>query len=50
METNKYIFDCSNCPTPCDGVSKGTYIFENDVDYSERKEKMIINQINSLTD
>ena len=50
MQENKFIFDCSKCHNPCDGVSKGTYIFENDTDYSERKEKMIINQINTLPD
>ncbi len=50
MQENKFIFDCTKCDTPCDGISKGTYIFENDVDYSERKENMIINQINTLPD
>lgn len=48
MNENPFRFDCSRCPTPCDGVSKGTYIFENDVDYSERKERLIINQINTV--
>lgn len=41
-----YRFDCSQCPTRCDGISKGTYIFEDDVAYSERKEQAIIKQIN----
>ena len=50
MEQNKFVFDCSTCPTHCDGISKGVYIFENDVDYSERKENMIINQINTIPD
>lgn len=50
MKENNFIFDCSKCHTPCDGISKGVYIFENDVDYSERKEKMIIKQINTLSD
>lgn len=48
MNDNPFRFDCSKCPTPCDGVSKGTYIFENDVDYSEKKECQIINQINHI--
>ena len=48
MVDNRFRFDCSKCPTPCDGVSKGTYIFENDADYSEKKEQLIINQINTV--
>ena len=45
---NKYIFDCSSCSTRCDGKSKGVYIFQNDVDYSENKENTLIRQINSV--
>lgn len=50
MPTNQYVFDCSNCPTQCDGISKGTYIFKSDVEYSEHKEQLIINQINNRPD
>lgn len=39
-------FECEGCKTPCDGISKSSYIFENDVVYSERKEKYIIDLIN----
>lgn len=46
MEKN--IFDCENCKTRCDGKSKGVYIFQNDVDYSENKENQLIKQINSV--
>lgn len=42
---NKYIFNCDLCTTRCDGVSKGIYIFSNDVDYSELKERKLISQI-----
>lgn len=42
------IFDCNSCKTRCDGVSKGVYIFKNDVDYSEDKENRLISQINTV--
>lgn len=45
---NKFVFDCSACPTRCDGKSKGVYIFMNDVDYSEHKEQQVIAQINTV--
>ncbi len=48
MNDNPFRFDCSKCPTPCDGKSKGIYTFESDVEYSERKEQQIIRQINSV--
>ena len=48
MSENKFIFDCSKCSTLCDGVSKRSYIFESDVDYSERKENTIINALVKL--
>jgi len=44
---NRYIFDCDNCPTRCDGVSKGVYNFLSDVEYSEERENEIIDLINS---
>lgn len=45
---NEYIFNCDLCTTRCDGVSKGVYIFSNDVDYSELKENKLITQINTI--
>lgn len=39
-------FECEGCKTRCDGISKSSYIFENDVDYSERKENYVIDLIN----
>jgi hypothetical protein len=45
---NKYIFNCDLCTTRCDGISKGTYIFSNDVDYSESKENKLISQVNTI--
>lgn len=44
---NKYLFDCVNCSTRCDGVSKGVYNFMSDVEYSENKENQIIDLINT---
>ncbi|HMR17818.1 MAG TPA: hypothetical protein PKA53_00845 [Sphingobacterium sp.] len=41
------IFDCSSCPNPCDGISKGVYIFEDDVELSEYYERKIIDYIHS---
>jgi len=41
-----YKYDCNSCPTRCDGKSKLTYIFENDVAISEKIEREIIDYIN----
>lgn len=41
-----FVYDCSVCPNRCDGVSKGTYNFENDVQFSEHYENLIIDRIN----
>jgi hypothetical protein len=49
LAQNKYIFDCKTCKTTCDGVSRGTYLFQNDVEYSEFFENKIIDLINSKT-
>ncbi len=43
-----YKYKCAGCKTPCDGISKGAYNFENDVNYSERKEQYVIDQINKV--
>ena len=47
IEISKYVFDCDKCPTRCDGKSKGTYNFENDVKFSEKYENLIIREINN---
>lgn len=41
-----FIYDCNTCPTRCDGISKGNYSFEDDVNFSEKYENLIINAIN----
>ena len=43
-----YLFDCSGCRTKCDGKSLMKYNFLNDVQYSEKYEKQLINKINQL--
>jgi hypothetical protein len=40
-------FNCATCPTPCDGLSKEVYLFENDSSFSEHFEKEIIAHINN---
>lgn len=45
---NNYVFDCSKCSNRCDGKSKLNYNFQNDVEYSECKEKQIIDLINNI--
>ena len=45
---NKFIHDCSKCDQKCDGISKKSYIFLNDVEYSEAKENLVIDKINSV--
>ncbi len=47
IETSPFIFDCQVCHTRCDGVSKGVYLFENDIAFSEKFEQLIIAHINS---
>lgn len=46
IKLNDFVFDCSKCHTRCDGVSKSSYIFNNDVIFSERFEEMLIKRIN----
>jgi hypothetical protein len=41
-----FIYDCSRCPTRCDGISKGSYIFDNDASFSEGFEEMLIERVN----
>lgn len=45
---NKYIFNCNDCNTRCDGVSHKKYIFKDDLKYSEEKENNLINEINKV--
>ena len=44
-----FIYNCKTCPTPCDGVSKMSYVFENDAVFSEKYEQKLINHINTHT-
>lgn len=46
IKIRKNIFDCKNCPNPCDGISKGSYLFKNDVEFSEFFENKIIDFYN----
>lgn len=43
-----YLFNCSLCLTKCDGKSLMKYDFLNDVQYSEKYEKQLIDKINAL--
>lgn len=45
-QISDYIYNCNVCPTRCDGVSKGSYIFSNDTAFSEQYEQEIIQKIN----
>lgn len=47
IKVSDFRFDCSACHTPCDGISKGSYIFDNDISFSESFEEMLIEKINS---
>lgn len=42
---NNYRYDCSVCPTRCDGISKMVYNFQDDAAYSEHYERLLINRI-----
>ncbi|WP_207492559.1 hypothetical protein [Aridibaculum aurantiacum] len=41
-----FVYDCQQCHTRCDGISKGVYNFQHDVSFSEGFEQMIIERIN----
>ena len=47
---NPYIYDCEKCSNKCSGVSKGTYIFEEDLAYSGLFENEILKTINTDRD
>lgn len=49
LQIEPYVFNCKLCPTPCDGVSKMSYVFENDAHFSEHYEQQLINYINVST-
>ena len=49
IKQSDFVFDCQQCHTRCDGVSKGVYLFDNDVAFSETYEQMIISHINETT-
>lgn len=42
---NDYRYDCSACPTRCDGTSKKVYNFQDDAAFSEHYEKLLIRRI-----
>jgi GR25 family glycosyltransferase involved in LPS biosynthesis len=41
-------YDCDICPTRCDGRSKTTYIFEDDVALSEKAENWLLNHLQAV--
>ena len=43
-----FIYDCDTCPTRCDGKSKGSYVFENDLAFAEAQENIIIAKLRKL--
>lgn len=49
QQISPFVFNCHNCPTPCNGISKLNYIFENDTAFSEHYEQKIISYINTNT-
>lgn len=49
LQIEPYVFNCKVCPTRCDGVSKMSYRFEDDVKFSERYENQLIDYINTTT-
>lgn len=50
LQIEPYVFNCKVCPTRCDGVSKMSYQFQNDVNFSEHYENQLIDYINAFTD
>lgn len=46
IKHSDFVFDCMQCATRCDGVSKGVYTFENDALFSEKYEQLVIDKIN----
>ena len=49
LQVSPFVFNCKVCPTPCDGVSKMSYLFERDASFSERYEQKLIDHINTST-
>lgn len=49
LQIEPYIFNCKLCPTRCDGVSKMSYHFQDDVKFSEHYEHQLIDYINGVT-
>jgi len=47
IKQSDFVFDCTNCPTRCDGVSKGVYHFKDDASFSETWEQLLIDKINA---
>jgi hypothetical protein len=49
MGNNIFLFDCSECKTRCDGISKLVYHFESDSAFSNKFESLICEDINMKT-
>jgi hypothetical protein len=47
IRLREHVYDCNQCSTRCDGISKGIYKFENDVSFSEYYELLITQKINA---
>lgn len=45
-EIKKNVFNCTTCPTRCDGKSKMKYSFTDDVDFAETQEEIVREKIN----
>lgn len=49
LQISPFVFNCKVCPTPCDGISKMSYLFERDASFSEFYEQKLIDHINTST-
>ncbi len=49
LQIEPYVFNCNDCPTPCDGQSKMNYQFEDDLSFSEYYEHQLIGYVNKST-
>ena len=45
VEIRPFIYNCEQCHTRCDAVSKGKYHFGNDVEFAENEEQEIISRL-----
>lgn len=49
LQISPYVYNCKTCPTPCSAVSKMSYFFNRDLQFSEHYEQLLINHINVFT-